>query len=150
MSEKNALYPGSFNPFTIGHEDIVNRALTIFDKVIIAISVNPNKHVNDDELTARLFKLQQLYKDDNRVTVIVNKGLTTECAKLNKCSAIIKGIRNSEDLNDELVQAEINRKLGFIETVFIPAAFKHMYVSSSLVRTLNKLGVDSSEFIPSI
>ena len=149
-AEKIALYPGTFNPFTIGHEDVVNRALTIFDKVIIAISINPDKNVDENALTKRLLTIRKLYEDDPHVGVVINKGLTYECAELNDCTVIIKGIRNAEDLNNEMVQAEVNRKLGNIETVFIPTKYEYMYVSSSLVRSLEKSGIDTQEFIPHI
>lgn len=145
---KNVLYPGSFNPFTIGHADIVKRALKIFDHIYIAISINPNKYIDDEELQKRFNNIKEIYKNDSRVTVIVNKDLVETCAKIYQCSAIVKGVRNSEDLTDELIQCEINRYIGDIETILIPTQAKYAHVSSTLVRTLMKTGLDYSEFIP--
>ena len=139
--ERIALYAGSFNPFTIGHKDIVDRALKIFDKVIIAISINPDKNSDVSTSESKLV-ISTLYKDNPNVEVIVNTGITYECAKEYNCCALIRGIRNGNDLTDEITISTVNREYGDIETVLIPCRPELMYISSSLIRNLSKSNID--------
>ena len=146
--EKTAIFPGSFNPFTKGHHDIVCRALTIFDKVVIGIGYNPDKPKPDD-LQQRIEQIAAIYKDDSRVEVETYDDLTIDFAKRHDATAIVKGVRSMQDFEYERTQAEYNRMMSDgIETVILFADPKYASLSSSLVRTLKKFGKDVTELLP--
>ena len=146
--EKTAIFPGSFNPFTKGHHDIVCRALTIFDKVVIGIGYNPDKPKPDD-LQQRIEQIAAIYKDDSRVEVETYDDLTIDFAKRHDATAIVKGVRSVQDFEYERTQAEYNRMMSDgIETVILFADPKYASLSSSLVRTLKKFGKDVTELLP--
>ena len=145
---KTAIFPGSFNPFTKGHHDIVCRALTIFDKVVIGIGYNPDKPKPDD-LQQRIEQIAAIYKDDSRVEVETYDDLTIDFAKRHDATAIVKGVRSMQDFEYERTQAEYNRMMSDgIETVILFADPKYASLSSSLVRTLKKFGKDVTELLP--
>lgn len=144
---RTALFAGSFNPFTIGHADIVERALEIFDRVIIAIGYNEMKPMPAD-LRPRLMHLQKLYSENNRVTVISYGGLTANFAKQEGVTALIRGVRNSADFEYEKNLADINRELLGIDTIFLPCRPQLAYISSSAVRELSHNGFDTSSLLP--
>jgi len=145
---KTAIFPGSFNPFTKGHYDIVSRALTIFDKVVIGIGYNPDKPQPDD-LQERLDTISALYNGDTRVEVEAYNDLTIDFAKRHNATAIVKGVRSMQDFEYERTQAEYNRMLSDgIETVILFADPKYASLSSSIVRTLKAFGKDVSELLP--
>ena len=145
---KTAIFPGSFNPFTKGHHDIVCRALTIFDKVVIGIGYNPDKPKPDD-LQQRIEQIAAIYKDDDRVEVETYDDLTIDFAKRHDATAIVKGVRSMQDFEYERTQAEYNRMMSDgIETVILFADPKYASLSSSLVRTLKKFGKDVSDLLP--
>lgn len=145
---KTAIFPGSFNPFTKGHHDIVCRALTIFDKVVIGIGYNPDKPKPDD-LQQRIEQIAAIYKDDSRVEVETYDDLTIDFAKRHDATAIVKGVRSMQDFEYERTQAEYNRMMSDgIETVILFADPKYASLSSSLVRTLKKFGKDVSDLLP--
>lgn len=145
---KTAIFPGSFNPFTKGHHDIVCRALTIFDKVVIGIGYNPDKPKPDD-LQQRIEQIAAIYKDDDRVEVETYDDLTIDFAKRHDATAIVKGVRSVQDFEYERTQAEYNRMMSDgIETVVLFADPKYASLSSSLVRTLKKFGKDVTELLP--
>lgn len=138
---RTALFPGSFNPFTIGHKDIVDRTLaTLADRVIIAIGVNANKPAADT--ADRLAAIQSIYADDARVKVCTYSGLTTEFAKQEGADFIVRGIRNATDLEYEQQIAEVNHRLSGIETVMLPTRPELAHVSSSIVRELLSYGIN--------
>ena len=146
--DKTAIFPGSFNPFTKGHHDIVCRALTIFDKVVIGIGYNPDKPKPDD-LQQRIEQIAAIYKDDSRVEVETYDDLTIDFAKRHDATAIVKGVRSVQDFEYERTQAEYNRMMSDgIETVILFADPKYASLSSSLVRTLKKFGKDVTELLP--
>ena len=146
--DKTAIFPGSFNPFTKGHHDIVCRALTIFDKVVIGIGYNPDKPKPDD-LQQRIEQIAAIYKDDDRVEVETYDDLTIDFAKRHDATAIVKGVRSVQDFEYERTQAEYNRMMSDgIETVILFADPKYASLSSSLVRTLKKFGKDVTELLP--
>ena len=145
---KTAIFPGSFNPFTKGHYDIVSRALTIFDKVVIGIGYNPDKPKPDD-LQQRIEQIAAIYKDNDCVEVEAYDDLTIDFAKRHDATAIVKGVRSIQDFEYERTQAEYNRMMSDgIETVILFADPKYSSLSSSIVRTLKKFGKDVTELLP--
>ncbi len=133
---KIALYPGSFNPFTEGHKSIVERGLKIFDKIVIAIGINPEKEIPED---SRLEDIRSLYEEDSRVEVIEYSELTFELAKKLEVTAILRGVRNTIDFEYEKTLATINRLYGDgIETIFLPCLPELEHISSTLMRELKR------------
>ena len=145
---KTAIFPGSFNPFTKGHYDIVSRALTIFDKVVIGIGYNPDKPKPDD-LRQRIEQISAIYNNNERVEVEAYNDLTIDFAKRHDATAIVKGVRSVQDYEYERTQAEYNRLMSNgIETVILFADPQYASLSSSIVRTLKKFGKDVSDLLP--
>lgn len=141
-----AVFPGTFNPFTIGHASIVQRGLTIFSKVIVAVGVNICK--SEEENSARLRDVQKLYENNPRVEVISHSGLTADLARETGACAIIRGVRSSTDFEYERTLANVNRRLSGVETVLLYALPEMECVSSSMVRELQHFGADVSQFLP--
>jgi len=145
--ERTAVFAGSFCPFTKGHEDIVQQALPLFDKILIAIGHNINKK---DTFTVeqRMQWIQKLYADCPKVEVVAYTGLTVDfCRKVN-ARYLIRGVRNGQDFANEQTMAEINRKLNpDVETVLFLASQQWLIVSSSLVRELWSFGADYSPYL---
>ena len=142
-----ALFPGSFDPFTLGHADIVKRALNLFDEVVIAVCYNENK-VGWMPVEERLSTIRRLYADEPRVTVESYTGLTVDFAKKHGITAIIRGVRTTADFEYEVQLADVNRQLTGIETIFLPASPQFASLSSSIVRELAHFGRDISTFLP--
>ena len=141
-----ALFPGSFDPFTIGHADIVRRALRLFDGVIIAIGVNSDKSEKNCE--ERLEHLRALYADNPRVEVLAYHTLTADLVAQKNASCIIRGIRNESDLTYESQIAKVNFSLFGIETIWLPADPELKELSSTVVRELQRFGKDISKLVP--
>ena len=144
--ERIALFPGSFNPFTIGHENIVNRSLTMFDKVIIGIGINSEK--SNDNAQKNLAEIENKYKNEPRVKVITYNTLTADVVKKENATCIIRGIRNDVDLKYESEIAQVNYTLFNVETIFLLASPELKEISSSLVRELQKFGKKVSDLLP--
>ena len=142
-----ALFPGTFDPFTVGHFDIVQRALTFTDEIIIAVGVNELKHTLT-ELDERLAAIRELYADEPRVSVAAYDGLTTDFARSVGAQFILRGVRNISDFEYERNMADINRHLTGIETVLLFSSPDLAYISSSMVRELIHLGKPVDEFLP--
>ena len=142
-----ALFPGSFDPFTLGHADIVKRALNLFDEVVIAVGYNENK-VGWMPVEERLSTIRRLYADEPRVIVESYTGLTVDFAKKHGITAIIRGVRTTADFEYEVQLADVNRQLTGIETIFLPASPQFASLSSSIVRELAHFGRDISTFLP--
>ena len=142
-----ALFPGTFDPFTVGHFDIVQRALTFTDEIIIAVGVNELKHTLT-ELDERLAAIRELYADEPRVSVAAYDGLTTDFARCVGAQFILRGVRNISDFEYERNMADINRHLTGIETVLLFSSPDLAYISSSMVRELIHLGKPVDEFLP--
>ena len=141
------IFTGSFDPFTVGHDDIVRRALPLFDRIVIGIGVNERKQYM---LTAEKRKAQisRLYADEPKIEVKTYNDLTIDFARRENASFIIKGVRSAKDFEYEREQADINRQLGGVETLLLYSSPKYSAVSSSLVRELIHFGRDVTEFLP--
>ncbi len=145
--KKKALFSGTFDPFTIGHHAIVQRALKFAGKIIIAIGVNPEKKTLYS-LAERTNDIKQIYAEETRVEVMSYDILTSDLAKKLEVDFILRGIRNTTDFEYEKNMADINRKLTNIETVFLFSEPEHEYISSSLIRELIHYKKDVSNLIP--
>ncbi|MBR2476103.1 MAG: pantetheine-phosphate adenylyltransferase [Bacteroidaceae bacterium] len=146
-SHKTLLFPGSFDPFTIGHKWIVDKALEIADKVVVAIGINENKR-RTFAVEDVAEKIKKAYAQDLRVEVITYKGLTIDIAKEVEATAIVRGVRSTIDFEYEKNIADINRELSGIETILLCTHPTLSHVSSSMVRELNHFGYDISKYIP--
>ena len=144
--KSTALFPGSFNPFTKGHADIVSRALNMFDKVIIGIGINSEKP--QDSASKNLENIKKTYADEPRVKIITYNTLTADVVKEENATCIIRGIRNDVDLKYESEIARANYTLFGIETVFLLASPELKEISSSLVRELERYGKKIEELLP--
>lgn len=148
MKKKTALYAGSFDPFTLGHEDIINRSLEIFDEVTIVIAESPSKKplLSQNE---RKEMLSTIFSEDTRVKVDVCDGLIVDYAKANNISAMVRGLRPIGDFNLEFQMACMNKKLhSDLETIFLMTGDNLYYVSSSIVKEVYNHGGDISQFVP--
>lgn len=144
---RKAVFPGSFDPITIGHFDIVERAVNLFDKIVIAIGTNANKKY--------MFTLEQrkkfataAFNQFKNVEVIAYEGLTVDLCKLENARFILRGLRNPADFEFEKAIAHTNRKLAEIETVFLLTSSGKSYISSSIVRDVIRNGGDYTLFVP--
>src|SRR5574344_585480 len=144
---RRAIFPGSFDPYTIGHDSIARRALPLFDELIIAIGVNENKQYMFS-LEERLKAIRDLYAGEPKIKVEAYSELTTDFAKREKADFIVKGIRSVKDFEYERDQADINRMLTGIETVILYAEPQLAAISSSVVRELAHFGKGISEYLP--
>lgn len=144
--ERIALFPGSFNPFTIGHSNIVSRALTLFDKVIIGIGVNSEKSTESTLLNQK--EIEKIYANEPRVKVISYTTLTADIVKKENATCIIRGIRNNIDLNYESEIAQVNYTCFNVETVFLLASPELKEISSSIIRELQKHGKNITDLLP--
>ncbi len=145
-----AIYPGSFDPVTHGHLDVLQRALAIFDRVILGVAYNINKKglFSADE---RVEMLKELMKDEPRVEVDTFSCLLMEYAARRGAGAVVRGLRAVADFEYEFQLALMNRKLApDIDTVFLMTGEEYFFVSSSLVREVARLGGDVSQFVPSV
>ncbi len=130
---RKAIFPGSFDPITLGHQDIINRALPLFDEIVIAIGVNADKKYMFS-LEERKRFIEETFKNETKISVITYEGLTIDlCHKIN-ANFILRGLRNPADFEFEKAIAHTNRRLSKIETVFLLTAAKTSYISSSIVR----------------
>ena len=130
---RKAIFPGSFDPITLAHQDIMNRALPLFDEIVIAIGVNADKKYMFS-LEERKRFIEETFKDEPKISVITYEGLTIDlCHKIN-ANFILRGLRNPADFEFEKAIAHTNRRLSKIETVFLLTAAKTSYISSSIVR----------------
>lgn len=143
---KTAIFPGTFYPFTIGHQSIVERGLRIFDHIIIAIGYNEHKTASDD-IQSRVEKISGIYSDDKRVTVTAYSGLTTTIAQQMKADCILRGVRNVADFEYERNMADINRRLTGIETLLMYTLPELSCISGSVVRELSHNDIDITEFL---
>lgn len=151
---KTALFTGTFNPFTIGHADIVERALKLFDKVVIGIGYNPDKGTKEGflspEIETRVENIRKVYENDPRVIVEAYSDLTVDLAARHNAVAIVKGVRSVKDYEYERDQADFNKLLSDgLDTILFYSRPELSALSSSVVRTLEMFGKDVSKFVAS-
>ena len=144
---KTAIFVGSFDPFTIGHDDIVRRALQLVDRLVIGVGVNDQKKCmfSTEE---RISTIQKIYQDEPRICVKGYSDLTVDFARREGATFVVKGVRSVKDFEYEREQADINRRIGGLETILLCADPEKAMVSSTLVRTLAQYGKDTSEWVP--
>ena len=143
-----AFFAGSFDPFTVGHASIVERALAMFDEVVIGIGINPLK-TSAIEAERRAKAIIRLYEANPRVKVQAYDGLTTDAALACDASCLLRGVRSVKDFEYERDMADINRQLSGLETVLLYSLPEHAAVSSSVVRELQHFGKNIDRFLPS-
>lgn len=144
---KKAIFPGSFDPITLGHFDIIKRSLPLFDEIIVAIGVNAEKKYMFS-LDERKRFIEQAFADEPTVKVITYEGLTIDLCKKLDAEFILRGLRNPADFEFEKAIAHTNRRLSKIETVFLLTAAKTSFISSSIVRDVIRNGGDFKVLVP--
>ena len=145
---RTGIFVGSFNPFTIGHDSIVRRALPLFDRLVIGV-VGDNVHKPDmPSAEERMKAIMAIYSDEPRIEIKSYQGLAIDFAKAEKAQFIVKGVRTVSDFEHEQWQADFNRKLGGIETILLYTEPELASVSSSALRELSHFGVDISPYLP--
>lgn len=144
---RKAIFPGSFDPITLGHEDIIRRGITLFDEIVIAIGVNAEKKYLFSIEERQRF-LQETFKDEPKISIIVYEGLTIDLCKKIKANFILRGLRNPADFEFEKAIAHTNRRMSKIETVFLLTAAKTSFISSSIVRDVLRNGGEYELLVP--
>ncbi|SEL92322.1 Phosphopantetheine adenylyltransferase [Aquimarina amphilecti] len=144
---RRAVFPGSFDPITLGHYDIIERGLTLFDEVILAIGVNAEKKYMFS-LEERKHFIEEAFKNEPKIKVMTYKGLTVDFCKQQNANFILRGLRNPADFEFEKAIAHTNRKLTEIETVFLLTSSGKSYISSSIVRDVIRNNGDYTGLVP--
>lgn len=144
---KKAIFPGTFDPFTIGHHSLVKRSLELVDEIVIAIGQNDAKK-SYFSLEERVDMIRSLYKNDSRIYVEAYNSLTVDFAKVVGANFIVRGIRSVNDFEYEKTIADMNRKISGIETFILFTEPELTHVSSTIVRELLRFGHDVSQFVP--
>lgn len=144
---KRAIFPGSFDPITLGHYDIIKRGIQLFDEVIVAIGINADKKYMFS-LEQRKTFIEDAFKDEAKVSVVTYKGLTVDFCQENNVDFILRGLRNPADFEFEKAIAHTNRDLAPIETVFLLTAASTSYISSSIVRDVIRNNGDYTKLVP--
>ena len=142
-----ALFPGSFDPFTVGHESIVLRGLDIFDEIVVAVGVNADKRCMFST-ERRVEFIETVFAGRPQVSVSTYEGLTVDFAKEIGCSHILRGLRTSADFEFERAIAQVNRQMTGIDTVFLLTTPEHTPINSTIVRDILRHGGDASLFLP--
>ncbi len=143
------LYPGSFDPLTKGHMNIINQATDLFDEVIIAIMQNPLKNSGFFTLEERVEILKELYKDKNNIQIVTGSNATVDLALDNNCKAIIRGLRGLSDYDYEVQLQQINKDLSnnLVNTICLFADKEYQFISSTIVKEVLNLGKDISKYV---
>lgn len=144
---RRAIFPGSFDPLTLGHFDIIMRGITLFDELIIAIGINAEKQYMFT-LEQRMQFITEAFVNEPKVKVLTYEGLTVDFCKKMDADFILRGLRNPADFEFEKAIAHTNRKLSEIETVFLLTSSGKSYISSSIVRDVIRNGGDYSGLVP--
>jgi pantetheine-phosphate adenylyltransferase len=150
MSDKKiALFPGSFDPFTKGHEDIVRRGLQLFDEIIISIGYNSQKSNRYFPIEMMIQRIQEAFKNQPNIKVLTYAELTAEFARKHGANFLLRGIRNTTDYEYENSISQVNRKLyPDLESVFLITSPQFAWISSSIIREVHRYGGDVSDFLP--
>lgn len=149
--KKTALFPGSFDPFTVGHEAIVKRSLKIFDEVIIAVGANESKKGGFFSLESRMAMIRKVFEGEPRVRVDHYDGLTVDFCRLKGAGFLLRGLRTSADFEYERAIAQVNKAMApDIESVFLLTAPEHTPINSTIVKDILRHGGDASMFVPSV
>lgn len=144
---RKAVFPGSFDPITLGHQDIIKRSIPLFDEIVIAIGVNADKKYMFSLEDRKRF-IEETFKDEAKVSVITYEGLTIDLCHQIKAEFILRGLRNPADFEFEKAIAHTNRALSNIETVFLLTAAETSFISSSIVRDVIRNGGDYQKLVP--
>ena len=148
MDIKTGIFVGSFNPFTLGHDSIVRRALPLFDRLVIGVVGDQVHKPGMPSAEERIKAIANLYKNEPAIEVKPYYGLAVDFAKLENARFIVKGVRSVRDFEYEREQADINRQLSGIETLLLFAEPQYASLSSTMVRELQHFGVDISPYLP--
>jgi pantetheine-phosphate adenylyltransferase len=147
--KKIAIFPGSFDPFTKGHHDIVLRSLELFDEVIVGIGYNSSKKNRYFDIDLTVEKISSVYVDIPRVSVVVYNELTSTLAKKHEANFLVRGLRNTTDFEYENTISQMNRFLNdSLDTVFLITSPQYAAISSTVIREVHRYGGDVSEFLP--
>ena len=144
---RRALFPGSFDPLTLGHYDIINRGVDLFDEIIVAIGINAEKKYMFSMEQRKQF-IEEAFKDEPKIKVTTYQGMTVDYCKEINAGFILRGLRNPADFEFEKAIAHTNRKLSQIETVFLLTASKTSFISSSIVRDVIRNNGNYSMLVP--
>jgi pantetheine-phosphate adenylyltransferase len=144
---RKAVFPGSFDPITLGHVDIINRAIPLFDEIVVAIGINADKKYMFS-LEERIAFIKKTYKHEPKIKIETYIGLTVDYCKTINANFILRGLRNPADFEFEKAIAITNRKLSGIETVFLLTSAETTFISSSIVRDILRNNGDASILIP--
>jgi pantetheine-phosphate adenylyltransferase len=146
--KKVAVFPGSFDPFTIGHHSLVIKALPLFDKIIVAVGQNSTKQALFD-MQKRVDALVKLYKNESKIEIVTFTGLTVDLCKQHNATFILRGLRNGTDFDYEKAIAHMNKRMNDkVETMFLLTEPEHESVSSTIVREIHKNGGSIAQFLP--
>jgi len=149
MSKRIAIFPGSFDPFTKGHHDIVQRGLKIFDEIIIAIGYNSKKQNRYFDIDLMIDKLEETFESEPRVKVIVYNKLTSSLAKELNAGFLLRGLRNTTDFEYENSISQVNKYLNeSLESVFLITSPEYAAISSTIIREVHKFKGEVNEFLP--
>ncbi len=146
-NKRIAVFPGSFDPFTIGHEALVKRTLNLFDEIIIAVGVNSIKKYMFAE-DKRTEWIKKVFKGEPKIRVTSFTGLTVEFCKKNNADYILRGVRTSNDFEFEKAIAQMNRTISDIETIFVMPLPEHSAINSTIIRDIVRNNGDASMFVP--
>ena len=147
------LYPGSFDPITKGHMNIINQASDLFDEVVIAVLINPSKKTSMFTTEERLEIIKDIYKDSKNIKVVSGQGASVDIAILNECKAIIRGLRGLSDYDYEVQLAQINKDISnnLVNTVCLFADKDYQFISSSMVKEIFNLNKNIDKYVdPSV
>jgi pantetheine-phosphate adenylyltransferase len=146
--KKTAVFPGSFDPFTVGHEGIVKRALSMFDEIIIAVGANALKK-SYYSVETRKVMIRAIFKDEPKVKVDHYEGLTVDYCRTHNAGFILRGLRTAADFEFERAIAQVNKAMiPEVESVFLLTVPEHSMINSTIVRDIIRSGGDASKFVP--